>query len=534
MKRRGVWFAVALMGVMAGAIVVRGAAGTQAAGGVDVSAGWEALQSGEAEGSMGQVGAETAEPMLEMTVTKTAGPLMGRVGAMNRIHLRVEAGRFYDIAFSGRADKASVGLVFSLETADGKVLARTTLPEIGRANRGTAASSEWLQYLVSLHAQATDGDAVLTVTPIEPTHIVLKHLMLTPRAGVGSDTGEVAGQVPAEPSHSASPLPATLPAPTAAAVVRTGAGEASAADVEFLRQYGNTGTRVHDPSTIIQDKDEFWVFCTGLNTPAFHSKDLRHWERGKPVNTQDHAWIKEVIPTGHDRNYWAPDIIKVRDKYLLFFSASAFGKNTSGIGVMANPTLDQNDPAYHWTDNGLVVASRTEDDFNTIDPAPILDKDGRLWLAFGSFWSGIKLVELNPETGGRIAPDSPMYAIAHWDSIEGSYIYQHEGYYYLFASYGLCCRGAASTYHTRVGRATKMTGPYLDKVGNDLLLGGGTPFTGTDGIFIGPGHAGIIEVDGKYWFSCHFYDGSGRGQSKLAVRPLTWGADGWPVVGKVE
>jgi arabinan endo-1,5-alpha-L-arabinosidase len=317
-------------------------------------------------------------------------------------------------------------------------------------------------------------------------------------------------------------------------LVRAGPGEPSATDVEFLRQYGNTGTRVHDPSTIIQYKDEFWVFCTGLNTPSFHSKDLRHWERGKPVNTQDHAWIKEVIPTGHDRNYWAPDIIKVHDKYLLFFSASAFGKNTSGIGVMGSPTLDQNDPAYHWTDNGLVVASRAEDDFNTIDPAPILDKDGRLWLAFGSFWSGIKLVELNPETGLRVAPDSPMYSIAHWDSIEASYIYQHDGYYYLFASYGLCCRGAASTYHTRVGRATTITGPYVDKAGNDMLLGGGTPFTGTDGIFIGPGHAGITEVDGKYWFSCHFYDGSARGQSKLAVRPLTWGSDGWPVVGKVE
>jgi arabinan endo-1,5-alpha-L-arabinosidase len=302
---------------------------------------------------------------------------------------------------------------------------------------------------------------------------------------------------------------------------------------EFLRQMGNTGIGVHDPSTIVQCKDEYWVFCTGTSTPSFHSRDLRHWEPGKPVNTEPHDWLREVVPGFRGSGYWAPDVIKVGDRYLLFYSASAFGKNTSGIGVLSSPTLDQQDPAYHWQDGGLVVASRENDDFNCIDPAAFQDKDGSLWLSFGSFWSGIKLIQLDPATGRRIAPNSPMYSLAHWDSIEASYIYRHGDYYYLFVSLGMCCRGANSTYHTRVGRASKVTGPYLDKQGHDLLTGGGTMVADTEGAFIGPGHAGIVEADGKSWFSCHFYNGSANGASMLSVRPLTWTTEGWPVVGKL-
>ncbi len=91
-----------------------------------------------------------------------------------------------------------------------------------------------------------------------------------------------------------------------------------------------------------------------------------------------------------------------------------------------------------------------------------------------------------------------------------------------------------STYHTRVGRSKKITGPYLDRDGVDMMSAGGTNVLDRDGIFIGPGHAGIIEAGGKSWISCHFYDGSAAGRPKLAVRPLTWDEQGWPLVGKLE
>jgi arabinan endo-1,5-alpha-L-arabinosidase len=150
-------------------------------------------------------------------------------------------------------------------------------------------------------------------------------------------------------------------------------------------------------------------------------------------------------------------------------------------------------------------------------------------MSFGSFWSGIQLIELDPNTGLRL-PNTPMVKLAHWDSIEGPYIYKREGKYYLFVALGMCCRGANSTYNTRIGRADKITGPYLDKEGKDLLLGGGTPFLATTGNLIGPGHAGIIQVGDKYYYSCH-YESTGGGGT-LSVRPLTWDADGWPVPGE--
>ena len=312
-------------------------------------------------------------------------------------------------------------------------------------------------------------------------------------------------------------------------------GTTNAADSQsILRRLGSRGIRVHDPSTIVKCKDEFWIFVTGPNTPSFHSPDLVNWVRGPRAIANPPAWVAQAVPLNRGNDFWAPDVIKAGDKYMLFFAVSSFGKNTSAIGVATNPTLDPADAAYRWTDGGIVVRSKESDDFNAFDPAVFLDKNRKLWLSFGSFWSGIKLIELEPTSGRRIAPDSPMFSLAHWDSIEAPYIYQHDGHYYLFVNLGMCCRGVYSTYHTRVGRAEKVTGPYLDKNGHDMLLGGGTTVVDTEGPFIGPGHAGIIEVDGKFWFSCHFYDGTDRGVSKLSIRPLTWNSEGWPVIGKLD
>ena len=131
--------------------------------------------------------------------------------------------------------------------------------------------------------------------------------------------------------------------------------------------------------------------------------------------------------------------------------------------------------------------------------------------------------------GKRIAPDSPMLSLAHNDSIEASYIYQRESYYYLFVNWGTCCKGANSTYNIRLGRSRKITGPYVDKDGVNLIDGGGSLFLGTKGPLIGPGHAGIIVDKGTNWFSCHFEaDGTQRRGSVLAIIPLRWNADGWP------
>jgi arabinan endo-1,5-alpha-L-arabinosidase len=285
--------------------------------------------------------------------------------------------------------------------------------------------------------------------------------------------------------------------------------------------------RVHDPSTIVHCKDEYWLFATGRGVRSLHSKDRVNWKPGPPVFSESPAWITEVVP-GNSGYFWAPDVIRVNGRYLLYYSVSTWGKNTSAIALATNPTLDPADPGYCWADEGIVIRSTAADDFNAIDPSVLLDAKGRLWMAFGSFWTGIKLVQLDPVTGKRLAPDSPLYSLARHESIEAACLYQRGGYHYLFVNWGLCCRGAKSTYEIRVGRSTSITGPYLDRNGVDLLHDGGSVFLSTAGPLIGPGHAGILTVGDEQWLSCHFYDGNNDGRPTLALRKLRWTADGWP------
>jgi arabinan endo-1,5-alpha-L-arabinosidase len=178
----------------------------------------------------------------------------------------------------------------------------------------------------------------------------------------------------------------------------------------------------------------------------------------------------------------------------------------------------------------MVVRTQDGDGYNAIDPAVFHDNDGSLWLSFGSFWSGTKLIQLDPQTGKRIAPDSKLYSTAYNESIEASYLCRHEDYYYLFVNWGTCCRGTNSTYNIRIGRSKTVTGPYLDKAGVEMLHKGGSVFLGTtNGPLIGPGHSGTLNAEGKTWFTSDF-EGDIRmnGRATLAIMPLRWNADGWP------
>jgi arabinan endo-1,5-alpha-L-arabinosidase len=272
------------------------------------------------------------------------------------------------------------------------------------------------------------------------------------------------------------------------------------------------------------------VFYTGRGVPSYHSKDLLHWEPGPRVFTSSPAWVSAAVPGNRNQYFWAPDVIHLKGRYLLYYSVSTFGKNTSAIGLASNSTLDPSEPDYQWHDEGMVIQSHATNDFNAIDPSVAQDGRGGLWLAFGSFWSGIKLVQLDPATGKRISAESPIYSLACHESIEAACIYHYDGHYYLFVNWGRCCRGVDSTYNIRIGRSEEITGPYLDTEGKDLLNGGSTLVLETSGPFIGPGHAGILSEGGTNWFSCHFYDGTRQGTPTLAVMPLFWTTNGWPEV----
>jgi len=300
-----------------------------------------------------------------------------------------------------------------------------------------------------------------------------------------------------------------------------------------LEESASRGIVTRDPSSIVKCKDEYWVFYTGRGLSSYHSKDLVKWKRGPAVFKTAPEWVAEAVPENRDMSYWAPDIMKVGELYLLYYSVSTFGKMTSAIGLATNPTLDPQDPAYRWTDQGIVVQTREGQPgaaYNALDPSIFRDGDGSLWLTFGSYWSGIKLIQLDPKTGKRIAPDSKLHSLAYNEAIEASYLCKHGDYYYLFVNWNACCEGTNSTYNIRIGRSKTVTGPYLDKVGEDMLRGGGSVFLPTaNGPLFGPGHAGTLNALGKDWFTSDF-EGDMRmdGKATLAIMPLRWNADGWP------
>jgi arabinan endo-1,5-alpha-L-arabinosidase len=215
---------------------------------------------------------------------------------------------------------------------------------------------------------------------------------------------------------------------------------------------------------------------------------------------------------------------------LLYYSISSWGSRESAIGLATNATLNPSSPAYQWRDGGMVVRTTSRDDHNAIDPGATLDSDGRLWLAYGSYWSGIKLVELNPATGLRLAANSPIFALAWHESIEAAAIHRHGDQYFLFLNWGQCCRGTNSTYEMRVGRSGAITGPYLDQSGRDMVRGGGSLLLKSSGDYIGPGHAGVLRISDADHLSYHYYDRRKRGKSMLDLLPIEWGTNGWPEI----
>jgi Glycosyl hydrolases family 43/Concanavalin A-like lectin/glucanases superfamily len=290
----------------------------------------------------------------------------------------------------------------------------------------------------------------------------------------------------------------------------------------------------HDPSTVTQCKNRYYVFYTGQGILSKSSSDKVFWSSGPAVFANAPAWTTNAVP-GFTGLFWAPDVLYFNNQYHLWYAVSTFGSQISAIGLVTNPTLDPTDPTYQWTDQGPVIASTNGSPYNTIDPSFTWDNSGNLWMAFGSYWNGIYIVQLDATTGLRIAPDSPTTQLAYNSSIEASYIFKRGGYYYLFADWGSCCSGVNSTYNMRMGRSTSVTGPYLDQNGASMVDNGGTLFQQATGKFTGPGHVGILSINGTQWLSYHYYDANAwapqygaYGEPALSLVPLSWTPDNWP------
>lgn len=286
---------------------------------------------------------------------------------------------------------------------------------------------------------------------------------------------------------------------------------------------------IHDP-VMIKAGEKFYVFSTGPGIPIHCSNDMITWKLcGRVFELLDPEWLQKAVPGV--TALWAPDISFFDGKYHLYYSASTFGSNRSAIGLVTNSTLDASDTTYQWVDQGEVISSKKTDNYNTIDPNLTFDKDGQTWLAFGSFWSGIKLRKIDPSTGKPAADDTTLYSLAQRagvDAIEGAFIVRRGSFYYLFVSFDFCCKGIASTYKIMVGRATVITGPYADHDGIPMLSGGGTLVYSGSARWRGPGHNAIYIDKDTYWLLYHAYDADHAGVPTLRIEKLQWDEQDWP------
>ena len=199
---------------------------------------------------------------------------------------------------------------------------------------------------------------------------------------------------------------------------------------------------IHDPSTVVKCNGKFYTYGTGGSSLV--SEDGWTWRRG----------------TARPRRGLAPDVIHMGDRYYMYVAANIGAQPKAAINMLWNKTLDPDSPDYKWEEGGVVASSDGVEDCNAIDPGAFLDpNDGRLWLVYGSlfrlypaWWSSIPR-----PASGSIPNDQPRNLAINCEASDMMY---HDGWYYLLATHGSCCRGTDSGYNIRVGRAKKVIRPF--------------------------------------------------------------------------
>lgn len=291
-------------------------------------------------------------------------------------------------------------------------------------------------------------------------------------------------------------------------------------------------TSIRDPSMIKTANGTYYAFSTSIATPY---KGLEMRSSTDRVHFSNAGFVFKTVPAwtntydGNTGNLWAPDISYHNGKYWLYYAVSTFGSEKSAIGLATSTTAAPGS----WADQGIVYTSASGSGYNAIDPCLIIDASGKYWLSFGSYWTGIQMIQINPGTGKQLATNTTRYHIAERlvtsHVLEASYVYQHGNYYYLFASVDTCC-DANATYHIIVGRSTSITGPYTDEGGVAMLQGGGTILLSTHGNVVGPGGESVMhDTDGDL-IDYQYHDANNGGTATLGLNLLGWDAQGWPYI----
>jgi beta-xylosidase len=263
-----------------------------------------------------------------------------------------------------------------------------------------------------------------------------------------------------------------------------------------------------DPDVIAVGED-FYMVASSFNAvpglPVLHSKDLVHW------TIITHA-LPRLVPEDsflmpqHGKGVWAPSIRFYKGEFYIFYPDPDFGIYLTKAKGITGP----------WSAPVLVEAGK-----GLIDPCPLWDDDGRVYLAHAyagsraGFKSIIVIKELNAAANKVISDGVLVYDGHAIDAtIEGPKMYKRNGYYYVFAP-----AGGVSTGWQTVLRSKNIYGPYERKV---VLQQGNSSVNGP--------HQGawVHTQQGEDWF-IHFQDKDAYGRI-IHLQPMVWKND-WPVMG---
>jgi beta-xylosidase len=263
-----------------------------------------------------------------------------------------------------------------------------------------------------------------------------------------------------------------------------------------------------DPDAI-RVGDDFYLISSSFEDipglPVLHSNDLVNWQ------IIGHALLRQIpyehfSTTRHGDGVWAPAIRYYRNEFYIYYPDPDFGIYL----------VKAKDPAGPWSAPILVMGGK-----GLIDPCPLLDDDGKMYLVHGFAGSraGIKSViavnKLNSQ-GDKVTDDGVIVYDGHEldPTIEGPKFYKRNGYYYIFAP-----AGGVSTGWQLVLRSKNIFGPYERKVVMDQGK------SSTNGPHQG---AWVNTPTGQDWF-LHFQDKGAYGRV-VHLQPMIW-KNGWPIIG---
>lgn len=331
---------------------------------------------------------------------------------------------------------------------------------------------------------------------------------------------------------------------------------------------------VHDPS-VVKYEDTYYIF--GSHLAAAKSTDLMNWEmigsgvnRGNPIINNPLEEMKEAFQWAKTTTFWAPDVIQLPDGKFYMYYCNCEG--SSPLSCMGLAVSDNIEGPYQdlgiFLKSGMTTEPSEDGDTydatrqpNVVDPCVFYDKDGRLWMMYGSYSGGIFVLELDETTGLPLEKGYGKKILGENHlRIEGAYVQYNPqtDYYYMFLSFG----GLASDggYNIRVCRSETPDGPYYDSMGNDMIdckgpagsffddeaagqygvkLMGNYKWTWHEGEngktregYISPGHNSTIyeEESEKYFIIFHSrFEKSGESH-QVRVHQMFFNEDGWPVI----